>query len=169
MSIQNTRPSAFPSVEEPRSGVSKPRESQAFLNLGRNRKPHLNAESLGWVFLRISGLLLIGLIAFHIITNVLMGDGVRQINFAFVAGKWANPFSQILTFLLLILAVAHGATGVRTVIQDYVQTHTAQKILTAILHIAAAALFILGTLVLFTFNPCPPSAPAHLLPDFCPV
>jgi succinate dehydrogenase / fumarate reductase membrane anchor subunit len=26
---------------------------------------------------------------------------------------------------------------------------------------------VLGTLVIFTFDPCPPDAAAHLLPSFC--
>jgi len=144
-------------------------ESPRGVPMARPRRVRPSLESVGWVFMRISGVLLVVLVAIHIITNVLMGDGVRQINFAFVAGKWASPFSQLATFLLLILAVIHGANGVRTVIQDYVRSYRAQRVLTGITFVIALALLVLGSLVLFTFDPCPAGAPGYLLPDFCPI
>ncbi|MDR2703366.1 MAG: succinate dehydrogenase [Cellulomonadaceae bacterium] len=133
----------------------------------KTRRLRPSRESVGWEFMRVSGAFLIALVAFHLITNVLMGAGVRQINFAFVAGKWASPFSQIATFLLLVLTVTHGANGVRSVIQDYVRNSSVSRILLFALYALAAALLLLGGLVLFTLDPCPPAAPAYLLPDFC--
>ena len=124
-------------------------------------------ETAGWLFMRGSGVLLLVLVAGHLITNLMMGDGVRQINFAFVAGKWASPFWQTWSLLLLLLALAHGANGVRTLIDDYATAAPARFILKFLLYLATAVMALLGLLVIFTLDPCPPGAAPHLLPAFC--
>ena len=50
-----------------------------------------NYELYGWVFMRVSGVLLIVLIFGHLYLNLLDGDGITAIDFGFVAGKWASP------------------------------------------------------------------------------
>jgi succinate dehydrogenase / fumarate reductase membrane anchor subunit len=44
-----------------------------------------------------------------------------------------------------------------------------QKLLKLALVASAAVLIVLGTLVVFTFDPCPAGSPADLLPSFCPA
>ncbi len=39
--------------------------------------------------------------------------------------------------------------------------------LKVLLYLAFTIVVVLGTLVIFTFNPCPPGAPAELLPSIC--
>lgn len=126
-----------------------------------------NGQTLLWLFMRGSGILLIVLVAGHLITNLVMGAGVRQINFAFVAGKWASPFWQTWSLLLLILALLHGANGVRTVIDDYARGSVLRMLLKGLLYVVTGTMLVLGMLVIFTLDPCPPGAPMYLLPDFC--
>jgi len=126
-------------------------------------------ETAGWLFMRGSGILLLVLVAGHLITNLMMGDGVRQINFAFVAGKWASPFWQTWSLLLLLLALIHGANGVRTLIDDYATAAPARLVLKSLLYLATAVMALLGLLVIFTLDPCPPGAAPHLVPNFCHV
>jgi len=126
-----------------------------------------HGQTLLWLFMRASGILLIVLVAGHLITNLVMGDGVRQINFAFVAGKWASPFWQTWSLLLLVFAMLHGANGVRTVIDDYALKPAPRLILKGLLYLATIVMLALGALVIFTLDPCPPGAPMYLLPDFC--
>ncbi|MCL1801656.1 MAG: hypothetical protein FWG25_09910, partial [Promicromonosporaceae bacterium] len=126
-----------------------------------------NRELIGWLFLRISGLLLLVLVAGHLITNLMMGSGVRQINFAFVAGKWSSPFWQTWSLLLLLLAFTHGANGVRTVIQDYVTSRWGRFGLLTLLYVVSGVVVIAGVLVIFTLDPCPPGVPFEILPSFC--
>jgi len=124
-------------------------------------------ETAGWLFMRGSGILLIVLVAGHLITNLMLGEGVRQINFAFVAGKWASPFWQTWSLLLLLLAMGHGANGVRTLIDDYATSAGLRLFLKALLYLVTLIMVVLGVLVIFTLDPCPPNAPLHLLPNFC--
>ena len=126
-----------------------------------------NREQLGWLFMRASGLLLVVLIAGHLITNVLQGAGVRQVNFAFVAGKWASPFWQTWSLLLLWLGLFHGTNGIRGILRDYVRRDAVRFVLSGVLYLVVLVILALGTLVIFTLDPCPAGAPAHLLPSFC--
>lgn len=133
------------------------------------RRKGVNWEKWGWMYMRVSGVLLVVLIFTHLFVNLMVGDGVRAIDFAFVAGKLADPFWMVWDTLLLWLALIHGANGMRTIVNDYVRGETARKVLNGAIFLSAAVLIILGTLVIYTFDPCPPVSAdqAHLLPSFC--
>jgi len=139
-------------IEAPRSAARKP---------GR-----VNWEKWGWLYMRVSGVLLVVLIFGHLFVNLFLGDGVSQIDFAFVAGKLADPLWIVWDLLLLWLALIHGANGMRTLINDYT-TGAGRKVLLGLLIVTTVALIVLGTLVLAFFDPCPADSPADLLPAFC--
>jgi succinate dehydrogenase / fumarate reductase membrane anchor subunit len=100
------------------------------------------------------GVLLVVLIFGHLFVNLMLGEGIHGIDFAFVAGKFASPFWQWWDVLMLWLALIHGANGMRTIVNDYVVGATTRKVLVWALWIAAGFLILLGTLVVFTFDPC---------------
>jgi len=126
-----------------------------------------NTELYGWVFMRASGVLLLVLIFGHLFVNLVAGEGVKAIDFGFVAGKWASPFWQVWDLLMLWLAMIHGTNGVRTIINDYAERDGLRLVLKGLLYLAFAVVVVLGTLVIFTFDPCPAGSPADLLPSFC--
>jgi succinate dehydrogenase / fumarate reductase membrane anchor subunit len=137
----------------------------------RSRPTHprrrFNVEKWGWIYMRVSGAVLVVLIFGHLFINLVAGDGVRQIDFAFVAGKYATPFWQVWDVLMLWLALIHGANGMRTITNDYVVHPTANRLVKYALVAATVLLLLLGTLVIFTFDPCPANGLAANLPDFC--
>ncbi|MHB1234829.1 MAG: succinate dehydrogenase hydrophobic membrane anchor subunit [Microbacteriaceae bacterium] len=135
----------------------------------RRRRGRVNWEKWGWIYMRVSGVVLIVLIFGHLFVNLVAGQGVRAIDFAFVAGKWATPFWQVWDGLMLWLALIHGANGMRTLINDYTEHRLTNRIVKVFLLGATIVLLVLGTLVIFTFDPCPAGAAANLLPSFCPV
>jgi succinate dehydrogenase / fumarate reductase membrane anchor subunit len=130
------------------------------------RRRGINWEKWGWIYMRASGVVLVVLIFGHLFVNLWTGDGVRAIDFAFVAGKFASPFWIVWDLLLLWLALIHGANGMRTLVNDYSRGRLRLFLLFA-LGAATVVLLILGTLVLTTFDPCPVGSPAELLPEFC--
>jgi succinate dehydrogenase / fumarate reductase membrane anchor subunit len=153
-------------INDPRS------KSTPVVRRGRGK----NWEKWGWVYMRASGLVLVVLIFGHLFVNLYAGGGVSALDFAFVAGKYATPFWQWYDALLLWLALIHGANGMRTLINDYSisPTGTGLKrlasphfLMKSALLAATVVLLILGTLVIFTFDPCPATSNADLLPDFC--
>jgi succinate dehydrogenase / fumarate reductase, membrane anchor subunit len=117
------------------------------------KRRKVNWEKWGWLYMRVSGVLLVVLIFGHLFTNLFLGQGVRAIDFAFVAGKWANPFWIVWDLLLLWLALIHGANGMRTLINDYTRRRF-RTVLLVVLAIVTIGLLLLGTLVLTTFDPC---------------
>ncbi|WP_084078909.1 succinate dehydrogenase, hydrophobic membrane anchor protein [Demequina sp. NBRC 110057] len=140
--------------------LKSPRRPVSHSTLGR-------AQRWSWIFQRVSGVILIVLIFTHLFVNLWSGDGINQIDFAFVAGKLANPFWQWFDFLMLTLAMIHGANGMRMIIEDYAHTPWLKATLHWALRISTVVIIVLGTLVLFTFDPCPADAPASLLPSLC--
>jgi succinate dehydrogenase / fumarate reductase membrane anchor subunit len=133
------------------------------------RRGGVNWEKWGWIYMRASGIVLLVLIFGHLFVNLFAGEGVKAIDFAFVAGKLADPFWMIWDTLLLWLALIHGANGMRTIVNDYATKPTVRRVLLGAIFASTAVLLLLGTLVIYTFDPCPANAAADLLPSFCPV
>ncbi|MHA7133981.1 succinate dehydrogenase, hydrophobic membrane anchor protein [Oerskovia turbata] len=134
----------------------------------RQKTTRSNYELYSWIFMRASGVVLIVLIFGHLFVNLMVGEGVHAIDFGFVAGKWASPFWQVWDLLMLWLAMIHGTNGVRTIINDYAQRDGTRLVLKGALYLAFVIVTVLGTLVVFTFDPCPPTALDYQLPSFCP-
>jgi succinate dehydrogenase / fumarate reductase, membrane anchor subunit len=128
--------------------VEAPRSSR------RGTPTRTNFELYGWLFMRLSGLLLVVLVLGHLLVNLVLGEGVKQIDFSFVAGKWSSPVWQSWDLAMLWLAELHGVNGLRTVINDYAEKDTTRFWLKALLLGSAILVLILGTLVIFTFDPC---------------
>ena len=133
----------------------------------RSRATRSNFELYSWLFMRGSGVLLIALVFGHLFVNLVTGEGIKQVDFAFIAGKWTNPFWQTWDLLMLWLAELHGVNGVRTIINDYAEKDTTRIVLKTLLWLSAALVLFLGTLVIFTFDPCPVGAPSDLVPSVC--
>jgi succinate dehydrogenase / fumarate reductase membrane anchor subunit len=133
----------------------------------RSRATRSNFELYSWLFMRGSGVLLIALVFGHLFVNLVTGEGIKQVDFAFIAGKWTNPFWQTWDLLMLWLAELHGVNGVRTIINDYAEKDTTRIVLKTLLWVSAALVMFLGTLVIFTFDPCPAGAPSDLVPSVC--
>ena len=112
-----------------------------------------NFELISWLFMRISGLVLVFLVIGHLVIMNILDGGVQRINFAFVAGRYASPFWQIWDLLQLWLAMIHGTNGLRTVINDYAERDSTRFWLKTVLYCSSVFIIMLGTYVIFTFDP----------------
>ncbi|MCT1557518.1 succinate dehydrogenase hydrophobic membrane anchor subunit [Helcobacillus massiliensis] len=126
-----------------------------------------NLEMMSWLFMRLSGLVLVFLVIGHLFVNLWLGEGVKAIDFGFVAGKWANPFWQVWDLLMLWLGMIHGANGVRTIISDYVERPRLRQGLKYLLAAVTVVIILLGTLVIFTFDPCLPGVDSQTMAKYC--
>lgn len=131
------------------------------------RSRGINLEKWGWVFMRASGVVLVVLIFGHLFVNLMVGEGIHALDFAFIAGKFATPFWQWWDVLMLWLALLHGGNGMRTIVNDYVINPKVRKALVWAIGLAAGLLIVLGTLVVFTFDPCLGVDEASVLWDEC--
>jgi succinate dehydrogenase / fumarate reductase membrane anchor subunit len=117
------------------------------------RSTRTNFEMLAWLFMRLSGIVLVVLVLGHLLIQLVLEGGVSKVSFAFVVGRWASPFWQVWDLLMLWLAMLHGANGMRTVINDYAERDTTRFWLKTLLAAATIFTVFLGTLVIFTFDP----------------
>ena len=112
-----------------------------------------NFELYSWLFMRLSGLLLIVLVLGHLFIMNILDGGVHRINFAFVAGRWSSPLWQFWDLAMLWLAELHGTNGLRTVINDYARRDGTRFWLKMLLYTSALLILALGSFVIFTFDP----------------
>jgi len=119
---------------------------------GSRNKQRSNFELYSWLFMRISGIILIFLVLGHLFIMNILDGGVQRINFAFVAGRWSSPFWQVWDLSMLWLALLHGGNGMRTIINDYAERDQTRFWLKMLLYVSTAFIIVLGTLVIFTFD-----------------
>ncbi len=137
------------SPENPAPVIEPPRARTA----RTPRATRTNFEMFAWLFMRLSGVVLVVLVLGHLLIQLVLDGGVSKVGFAFVAGRWANPFWQLWDLAMLWLAMLHGANGLRTVINDYAEQDSTRSWLKVLLYTATAFTVLLGTLVIFTFDP----------------
>ena len=130
-------------LEQPRTRRKRPSSNRSKTNF----------EMYSWIFMRMSGLLLVVLVLGHLLIMNILDGGVQRVNFAFVAGRWASPFWQTWDLLQLWLAMLHGTNGLRTVINDYAERDGTRFWLKMLLYSSSILVLTLGTLVIFTFDP----------------
>jgi len=106
-----------------------------------------NNELAWWVFMRISGFLLVFLVFAHVFTNnILINAGT--IDYDYVAERFAQPAVRVMDSFLLGLALLHGTNGLRYVVDDYIKRPQARFWVKAVLYTVVAALFVVGVMTL---------------------
>lgn len=156
MSTETTDQAPAAATEAPRYSPANPApliEAPRARTAKTPKATRTNFELYGWLFMRLSGIVLVVLVLGHLIIQLVLDGGVSKIGFAFVAGRWASPFWQVWDLLMLWLAMIHGANGLRTIINDYTRRDGTRVALKGLLYTATTITVALGTLVIFTFDP----------------
>jgi succinate dehydrogenase / fumarate reductase, membrane anchor subunit len=135
-------------LTDPRTtAIERPRQRT------RRASRSTNFELYSWVFMRVSGLLLVFLVLGHLFVMHIVDGGVERVNFGFVAGRWSSPFWRTWDLAMLWLAELHGTNGLRTIINDYAERDQTRFWLKMVLYVSTFLVVMLGTLVIFTFDP----------------
>ena len=123
-------------------------------------------ETLMWFFTRVTGILFLLMGAFNLLyANLSGGAGTMgvgaQMRWAFFpisfhitsssadVANFENPFWQIWSFLLFILAATHGYNGIRVILGDYVRHPLLLAWLRAL--VFAFWLFLIGAAIFLVF------------------
>ncbi len=109
-----------------------------------------NIELIWWVFMRVSGVLLVFLVLGHIyMNNILISN--TSIDFDYVASRFSQPLYKVYDLVMLVLAMLHGTNGLRYIIDDYVHHDGWRNIVKYALYFVVAVLITTGTMLLFSF------------------
>ena len=117
-----------------------------------DRRPS-SFEVWSWFFMRISGVILVFLVLIHLFIMHIMESGVERVSWEFVAARWNNVGWKTFDWVMLFLALLHGANGLRVVIEDYVRAPAKRTFLKGTLYALTTVLMIMGTAVIVTFDP----------------
>jgi succinate dehydrogenase / fumarate reductase membrane anchor subunit len=121
------------------------------MNVSRPR-PESGIELYAWLFMRVSGVVLLGLALGHLaIMHVI--NNIEVIDYQFVAHRFMTPFWRTYDLVMLWLALIHGLNGVRTLIEDYVGARGWRVVSLASLYLLGFVFLALGSLVILTFHP----------------
>lgn len=115
-------------------------------------RPSGGLELWSWLFMRVSGLVLLLLALGHLALMHLIHN-VDEINYAFVAARYAGWLWRAYDLLLLVLAMVHGANGARILIDDYVHAPGVRRGALAALVLVCGGLLALGLYVALCVQP----------------
>ncbi len=107
-------------------------------------------EMKAWLFMRVSGLLLVILAVGHMFIMHIFNDTLN-LDYEFVATRWDDYTIRAFDWLLLTLSLLHGGNGLRIVLHDNISNPTLNKVSIRILVLVTFIFFLLGSFGLFTF------------------
>lgn len=134
-----------------------PRENSGRRSAARRTHRHSPFERSAWLFMRLSGAVLLIMVLYHLMyMHFLVPGGVTALEYTVIAARWTDPtwgvYWRTFDLLLLILGVTHSANGLRYVLDDYVYHSGARRAAKLALYLVAIFLAIAGTIIIFNFR-----------------
>lgn len=119
---------------------------------GGHERPLGGFELYAWVFMRVSGVLLLVLALGHLVIMHLI-HGVEEIDFAFVATRYRNPLWRLYDWFLLMLALVHGMNGLRVLVDDYLRRPGLRVLSLVGVYFFTFFFLAVGSYVILAFTP----------------
>ncbi len=130
----------------------------------RKVKVKFNFERYAYLFMRMSGLVLLILAVGHMmIQHVLNSSG--NLTLVFVAEQWNSWGWKAYDIFLLLFAIPHGVNGLRNVLEDYIHNPATMKAINIILAIFVVATVIWAAVGISLFDPEAARQAAQGLPN----
>ena len=108
-------------------------------------------ELYSWVFMRVSGLLLIFMALYHLVWwNLVVG--VEHLSAELVLERWNSAWFRLFNVGLATFALLHGLNGLRYSIEDYIRNPRARKIVKGIAYTVVLLALAWGIFALLTFD-----------------
>lgn len=118
----------------------------------RKVKVKFNFERYAYLFMRMSGLVLLILAVGHmVIQHVLNSSG--NLTLMFVANQWNSWGWKAYDIFLLLFAIPHGINGLRNVLADYIHNPGTMKVINVVLAIFVVATVIWAAIGISLFDP----------------
>jgi succinate dehydrogenase / fumarate reductase, membrane anchor subunit len=111
-----------------------------------------NPELAWWVFMRVSGLVLVFLVLGHIYMTLIQQSDIASGEAGTILEKLSQPIWKLYDWLILLLAGLHGLNGARYSLEDYIPDKGKRFWAKTLLYTVAGVLFVWGTVGLFSFQ-----------------
>ncbi len=117
-----------------------------------HERPAGGGELHRWLFMRVSGLILVFLALGHFAIMHLLHP-IEGLDYNFVAGRYHYFGWRLYDFAMLTLALLHGLNGVRILIDDYVHAPGWHRASLWTLRSIGFVFLVLGSAVILFFKP----------------
>lgn len=117
--------------------------------LDARQQAHSNAELNWWIFMRVSGLVLVFLVLGHIYMTFIQVSEMDA-TYDAVLSKLSQPAWKLYDWLILALALLHGVNGARYSIEDYVRSRPNRAWVKLFFYSLVGLIFTFGTIGLFS-------------------
>ena len=117
---------------------------------GRAKPAGGRGETLVWYLTRLSAVLLFVLALSHFAITHFIFDPSEQTAEWIAQNRWSSMFWRTFDWLMLMTVLLHSFLGMRTVLSDVVSGRRARLFAQGGLTILGVALFVLGSVVVFT-------------------
>ncbi len=118
----------------------------------RQIEPRSNFERRAFLFMRLSGVMLILLAVGHMLLQHVFRD-VHNLTLQVVQDVWRSWGWRAYDLLLLIFAITHGLNGFRQILEDYIHKPRTVKIVNRVLLVVVILTIIWSAVAIFSFNP----------------
>lgn len=110
-----------------------------------------NGELAWWVFMRVSGLILVFLVFGHLFFNNIQIN-VGEVDYDYVARRISKPWVKVYDSFLLTFAMLHGINGLRYSVEDYFKKPGQRFWAKIALFTVAGVLLLIGIITLWSFS-----------------
>lgn len=118
---------------------------------GSRSRPAGGSELYTWLFMRFSGVALLGLALGHLFIMHVF-NSIHSIDYDFVAARYIGWFWRGYDGTMLWLALLHGLNGMRIIADDCLRPPLREWVVKG-LYIVGFLFWVLGTWVIVAFNP----------------
>lgn len=117
----------------------------------RHIKPQSNFERYAFLFMRLSGILLLLLAVGHMLLQHVLRD-VHNLTLQTVQEIWRSWGWRAYDLFLLIFAILHGFNGLRQVLEDYIHKPGTVKTVGRVLLVIAIITILWSAVAIFSFR-----------------
>jgi len=116
----------------------------------RRPKASERFETYSWLYMRVSGPLLILMVLAHFgIMHLYYGVG--HIDFSVVAARYRTPFWRIYDLVMVTVAVTHGMNGAKMILDDYLHPRGWRTAVLCLVWAVGFIFLVMGGFTILTF------------------
>jgi len=117
----------------------------------RRPKASERFETYAWLYMRVSGPLLILMVLVHFGIMHLY-YGVDHIDFSVVAARYGTPFWRIYDLVMVLVAVTHGMNGTKMILDDYIHPRSWRTAILCLVWAIGFIFLVMGGFTILTFR-----------------